>query len=51
MTVIVSQKNNFTQAQIENVTSISYANNTYTIVAGGVSMSYSKDNYVIFIIN
>lgn len=51
MTVIVSQKNNFNQTQLDNVTSISFANNTYTIVAGGVSRSYNKDNYIIFIIN
>lgn len=51
MTVIVSQKNNFNQTQLDNVTSISFANNIYTIVAGGVSRSYNKDNYVIFIIN
>lgn len=51
MTVIVSQKNNFNQTQLDNVTSISFANDTYTIVAGGVSRTYSKDNYVIFIIN
>lgn len=51
MTVIVSQKNNFNQTQLDNVTSISFADNTYTIVAGGVSRSYNKDDYIIFIIN
>ena len=51
MTVIVSQKNTFNVTQLTNVSSISFANDTYTIIAGGTTRTYSKINYIIFIIN
>ena len=51
MNVLVHQKNTFNVTQLVNCTSISFANNTYTIVSGGVTRTYSKDNYIVFIIN
>lgn len=51
MKVLVSHKHSFNQSQFNDVTSISYANDTYTIVTGGVSRTFSKFDFIVFIIN
>lgn len=51
MTVLVSQKNTFNVTQLVNVSSITFANDTYSITAGGTTTTYSKASYIIFIIN
>ena len=51
MNVLVHKKNTFNVTQIVNVTSITFANNTYSITAGGSTSNYSKDDYIVFIIN
>ena len=51
MTVLISQKNSFNVTQLTNVSSISFANDTYSITAGGTTSTYSKTSYIIFIIN
>lgn len=51
MVVVIHQKGTFNVTQLNNVDSISYANNIYTVVVNGVSSTYNKDNYIINIIN
>lgn len=51
MVVVLQQKGTFNVIQLNNVDSISYASNIYTIVINGVSSTYNKDNYTINIIN
>lgn len=51
MKVIVKNKTSFQTIQIENVTSISYANKIFSITAGGATSTYSQDAYCVFILN
>ena len=50
MTVVVIKLNPFSTVQLNNVSSISYADNTYTVVAGGVTYTYAKADYKINIL-
>lgn len=51
MRIVIMNKNNFNQIDVSNVTSISYADGIYTVTVGGASTTYSKDDYIIMIIN
>lgn len=52
MRVIVINKNTFDVQQIENVSSISFSSNTYTITYGSPSTTatFSGDNYRVSIL-
>jgi hypothetical protein len=47
MRVLIKSKTSFNTIEYDNVSSISFASNTYTIVHGGVSTSYSADDYLV----
>lgn len=47
MRVLIKNKTSFNTIEYNNVTSISFANNTYTIVHGGVTSSYSATDYLV----
>lgn len=47
MRVIIKSKTTFNTIEYDNVTSISYASNTYTIVHGGVTSTYSANDYLV----
>lgn len=50
MQVVVIKLSPFESKTIADVTSISYANNTYTITSGSGSQTFSKDEYKINIL-
>ena len=50
MKVVIISKTTFTCTTIQNVSSISFASNTYTITAGGTTTTYSADNYNVSIL-
>ena len=50
MKVIVISKNSFNTLELANVSNIAFSSNTYTITAGGVTTTYSADNYRICVI-
>lgn len=50
MQVVVIKLSPFETKTITGVTSVSYANNTYTITNGSGSQTFSKDDYKINII-
>ena len=47
MRVLIKNKTSFNTIEYDNVTSISFANNTYTIVHGGTTTTYSAANYLV----
>lgn len=47
MKVIIKNKTTFNTVEYDNVTSISFANNTYTIVHGGQTSTYSANDYLV----
>lgn len=47
MRVIIKNKTSFETIEYNNVSSISFASNTYTIVHGGVYTQYSADDYLV----
>lgn len=49
MKILIIKRDGFGVTQIDNVTSISFANNTYTIVAGSTS-TYNADDYRVSIL-
>lgn len=50
MNVIVLHKQSFNTVTLTLVSSISYASDTYTIVANGVTYTYAKADYNICIL-
>lgn len=50
MTVIVKAIKTFETVQLNDVSSISFASHTFTIVHGGGTSTYSDTSYRIFII-
>lgn len=50
MTVIIKNINTFEVLQINNVSSIEYTDDTYTITSGDISEEYAADTYRIYII-
>lgn len=50
MTVIVKAIKTFDTVQLNDVSSISFASHTFTIVHGGGTATYSDTSYRIFII-
>lgn len=50
MNVIIISKSTFAVTQLSNVTSISFASNTYSITAGGTTTTYNADNYRVSIL-
>lgn len=47
MRVLIKNKTSFNTIEYDNVTSISFANNTYTIVHGGQTNTFSASNYLV----
>lgn len=47
MRVIIKNKNTFDTIEYNNVSSISFANNTYTIVHGGQTNTFSAGTYLV----
>lgn len=50
MSILVLNKNTFTQSQYDNVTSIAFADNTYTITYGATTKTLSASSYKIVIL-
>ena len=50
MKILIIRRDGFGVTQLTNVSSISYATNTYTVVAGGNTTTYNADDYHISII-
>lgn len=47
MRVLIKHKTTFNTIEYNNVTSISFASNIYTIVHGGVTTTYSAADYLV----
>ena len=47
MRVLIKNKTSFNTIEYNNVTSISFANNTYTIVHGGQTNTFSASDYLV----
>lgn len=47
MKVIIKSKTTMNTIEYDNVTSISYASNTFTIVHGGVTTTFSSTDYFV----
>lgn len=47
MKVIIKSKTSMNTIEYDNVTSISYASNTFTIVHGGVTTTFSSNDYFV----
>lgn len=50
MKVIVIRRDGFGVIQIDNVSSIAFSSNTYTITATGGTTTYSADDYRVSIV-
>ena len=50
MKILIIRRDGFGVTQLNNVTSISFASNTYTITAGGTTSTYSADDYLISVV-
>lgn len=47
MRVLIKHKTTFNTIEYDNVTSISFASNTYTIVHGGQTNTFSANDYLV----
>lgn len=50
MKILIVKLSPFSTQTIDNVISVSYANNTYTVTTGSGSTTYSKSDYKISIL-
>lgn len=47
MKIIIKSKTSFNTIEYDNVSSITYASKIFTVTHGGVTSTYSSDDYII----